>query len=135
MVYDLFFRKLKVGVVTYVDSDFPRMFGAISFERSVVKPASDDAIRLARFIELCREQTRLIDVMDKQDVTKELDENNATMTENYLDLMETNDWMLIDENGKILPILCPIFSDDGKIVWYWNVEYSKVTDPDFWAVN
>ncbi len=119
MQYDLHFRDIRVGAVTENDRDFPNLWGDIEFDAAISQPISKEEARLARFIELNRESIRLADTEDQQDVTGELNVVDKQL-EAFSDYIESDDWMLVDESGKTLPILVPIFRHDGEIVWRWN---------------
>ncbi len=118
--YDLYFGSLKVGVVTQTDSDFPNLWGSITYEPTVLKRQSAETSRLARFVELNRESTRLADLEDQQEASREQEAVSAELEANFMDYVESEDWLLIDERGRELPILCPILRDPGEIVWRWN---------------
>jgi hypothetical protein len=118
--YHLYFGSLKVGVVTHTDSDFPNLWGDISYDLAVSEPQSEEAARFAKFVELNRESTRLVDLEDEQDTSREQQDVNAELEADYTDYVESEDWHLVDECGRELPILCPILRWSGEIVWRWN---------------
>ena len=122
MRYELYFREIKIGVVSDVESDFPNLWGTIAYDESLTQPTTDERKRLARFVELNRESIRLVDIEHEQDVTSELDAINKHL-ESYYDFIETDDWILVSDNGERIPILCPIFRHDGEIVWRWNPQH------------
>jgi hypothetical protein len=84
------------------------------------EPQAEEAARLARFVELNRESTRLLDLEDKQDTSREQKLVNAELEANYLDYIESEDWHLVDKRGRKLPILCPLLRGSGEIVRRWN---------------
>jgi hypothetical protein len=117
--YDLYFGSLKVGVVTQTDSDFPNLWGDISYDRAVSEPRSEEAARLARFVELNRESIRLVD-LEEEDTSREQKVADAELDANYMDYIDSEDWHLVDERGRKLPILCPLLRGSSEIVWRWN---------------
>jgi len=119
MRYELHFRDMKIGDVTEDDADFPNLWGTIAYNKSLECPISEEQKRLARFIELNQDSIRLVDLEHEQDVSDELDAINKEL-EAFNDYIETDDWFLIADNGKTLPILCPILRYDCEIVWRWN---------------
>jgi len=119
MRYELHFREMKIGDVTEADADFPNLWGTITYDGSLQCPTSEEQKRLARFIELNRDSIRLVDIEHEQDVSAELDAINKEL-EAFDDYIETDDWLLITQEGETLPILCPILRHDGEIVWRWN---------------
>jgi hypothetical protein len=118
--YDLYFGALKVGAVTETDSDFPNLWGDIVYETAFSEPQSGEMARLAKFVALNRESTRLADLEDEQDTTHEQEVVNAEL-EAYADYVESADWHLIEQGGRELPILCPIFRGPGEVVWRWGL--------------
>jgi hypothetical protein len=123
--YDLHFGSLKVGIITQTNSDFPNLWGDISYDPVVSKPQSEEAARIAKFLELNSESTRLVDLEDRQNTSPEQEVVNAELEANYKDYIESENWHLIDERGHELPILCPILRGASEIVWRWNPSGGK----------
>jgi hypothetical protein len=119
--YDLYFGSLKVGVVTPTDSDFPNLWGTITYEPWLAQPPSPEAVRLARFVALNQESTRLVDLEDEVDTGREQAAVNAELEAGFMDYIESQEWRLVDRRGRELPILCPILRGDGDLVWRWRV--------------
>lgn len=120
MQYALCLREIKIGIVTENDCDFPNLMGTIIFDESLTQLSSGEGKRLARFLELNKESSRLVGIEHEQDVSIELATVNKQL-EDYIDYIDTQDWILITDNGKELPILCPIFHTNGEIVWRWDI--------------
>ena len=118
--YLLYFGLLKIGVVTETDSDFPNLWGEIAEEPELAEPRTDEIVRLARFLALNREATRLADLEDAQSMGPEQEAVNAELETRSTDDIESEDWHLIDELGRKMPILCPILRGPIEIVWRWN---------------
>lgn len=118
--FDLFFGPLRVGVVTQVDSDFPNLWGAVTYDPALSEPQSPEAARLARFVALNKESTRLLDMEHERDSSRERAAVDAQLEADYLDCVESEEWRLVDARGRDLPILCPILRGDGEIVWRWD---------------
>lgn len=118
--YDLYFGSLKVGVVTQADGDFPNLWGTIAYDPALSDPQSPEAVRLTRFISLNKESTRLMDLEDERDTSREQEAVNAELEADYAVYVESEEWRLIDGRRLELPILCPILREDGEIVWRWN---------------
>src|SRR4051812_48284186 len=118
--YDLYFRSVKVGVVTYLGDDFPNLWGRVEIDPSFAKPATEESIHLARFVELNREEARLRDAEEDEAEEEAASQLAAleTQMEGFVgEYIETNGWYLVDEGGRERPILVPIFHQDGEIVW------------------
>jgi hypothetical protein len=122
--FDLYFGPLKVGVVIQTDSDFPNLWGALAVDPSLSEQASAEAARLLEFIALDRESSRLRDLEDEGDTSPERERQcealEAKLSDRFGDFIETDRWHLVDENGRVLKILCPVLRCDGEIVWRWN---------------
>ncbi len=118
--YELYFGSLRVGVVTQTASDFPNLWGDLAYDRSVLERQSEEAARFCKFVELNHESTRLVDLEDKQDTSREQEAVSAELVAHYMDYVESEEWHLLDEGGRKLPILCPILNGSGEIVWRWN---------------
>jgi hypothetical protein len=119
--FDLYFGSLKVGVVTKTESDFPNLWGSISYDPALSTPPSPEAVRLSRFVALNKESTRLVDMEQDQDTSRAQTAVNGELEAGYMDYVESEEWRLVDARGRELPILCPIFRGDGEIVWRWNL--------------
>ena len=126
MKHELKFGNTLVGTVTLTDADFPNVWREIVLDGSLANPACTETTRMAEFIRLNRKCTRLADIEHEQDVSAEFDAVNKQL-ESYNDYIETNDWVLISPDSKTTKIMCPIFRDDGEIVWRWNHGYSAPT--------
>lgn len=126
MQHELKFGNTLVGLITLTDADFPNVWGEIVLDGSLVNPACAERTRMAEFIRLNRECTRLADIEHEQDVAYQLDAVNKQL-ECYSDYIGTNDWVLISPDSETAGIMCPIFRDDNELVWRWNHGYSAPT--------
>jgi hypothetical protein len=122
--YELYFGSLKVGIVTQTDIDFPNLWGDIVYDSALSKPQAEDIARFVNFVALNRESTRLVDMDSEGDTSREQSAVNAEL-EAYMDYVESEDWRLIDQRGRELPILCPILRASDEIVWRWNPGQDK----------
>jgi hypothetical protein len=117
--YDLYLGSMKIGRVIKEDSDFPNLWGRITYDEALSRPRTPEEKRFARFLELEQESIRLVDLEHEQEVSSEQEAVDAQL-EAYQDYIETDDWFLVDERGNKLLIMCPILRYDGGIVWRWN---------------
>jgi len=109
--FELYWRDLNVGsiVKTYFDM---RDFGIITYKFDyLVEPSKNK--HLADFIKHSILASILIEEGDEEanDRMAEIEERE------FLDLINTTDWHLINENGEKEIILCPIFHEDDGITW------------------
>ena len=118
--YDLYFGSLKVGTVAHTDSDFPNLWGTITYEPWLSAPQTPEAIRFARFVALNKESTRLVDMEDQVDTSREQAAVNTELEAGFMDVVESEGWRLVDDCSRELPILCPILRGDGDLVWRWD---------------
>ena len=119
--YELYFGTRRVGAVTQLDSDFPNLWGSIVYDASITRPQTPEDQRMARYVELSIESMRLMmgDTYVEDDDDDESNPFEAEIDRDFMDLVETNDWRLIDAQGKVEPILFPVFHPDDEIVWRW----------------
>jgi hypothetical protein len=92
--FDLCFGSLKVGVVTQTDSDFPNLWGSLTYDPALANPQSAEVARLAKFVALNRESTRLVDMEYETDTSREQEVVNAELEAHYADYLESEDWHL-----------------------------------------
>lgn len=118
--YDLDFGSRKFCVVVPLDSDFPNLWGAITYEPWVSRPRSPEEQRLARFLALNKENTRLADLGRDGEGARAEAAVNAELEAAFLDNIECDSWRLVDCRGQERPILCPILRGDGELVWRWD---------------
>ena len=119
--YELYFGTRRVGAVTLRDSDFPNLWGSIAYDASITRPKSPEDRRMARFVELSIESMRLLMSDEDEDEDDDINPVDAELERDFSDLVDTNNWRLIDAQGKVEPILCPAFHPDDEIVWRWSV--------------
>ena len=123
--YHLYFGDLKVGMVVKKASDFPNLWGAITYSEWLSDPQTPEEIRVAEFLELNRKSIYLIDVEQERDVSVDIAKINQQLND-YLDLVETDAWYLLDESSHKHLILCPIFRHGNEVVWRWNLKRDSV---------
>ncbi|MFW9995564.1 MAG: hypothetical protein ACFFD4_26235 [Candidatus Odinarchaeota archaeon] len=117
--YDLYWNETGVGRIEHVDSDFPNLWGVFKLDAELKESDHVLAKRLLAFIDLSIEDSKLLEVEHEKDVSREREEINRKL-DAFIDLIETDDWYLIDQRRGILPILSPAFFSDGTVVWRWN---------------
>lgn len=122
--YVLYFGSLRLGVVTEADSDFPNLWGDIDLDPALADPRTAEVARLARFVALDREATRLADVEGEHDSRRAEEAVSDELDAHDSDLIESAAWHLVDEHGRKSPILCPIMRWPAEIVWRWNPDAS-----------
>ena len=68
--------------------------------------------RVAQYIEASMQQTPL----------DEEEEHGVQWEEEFVDLVESDQWLMVTADGKRRPILVPIFFANNEIVWRDRVE-------------
>ena len=113
MKYDLWFGESKLASVTRTGADFPSLWGEYQLEEGIreddrlrhVVEYIDYSIRTAPLFEAARPHVPRVDEED-----------------NFIDLIESKQWFLLDEKGEREPILIPIFHSERDIGWRWRFE-------------
>src|SRR5438874_6916473 len=103
--YKLFFGDVEIGTIRQEDCDFPNVWGG--FEPSSARDHPDIRERIRRYMEYSREADRLMLQDDKPG--SEWDRFASQNEAQFLDLIECDEWWLIDAAGKRHPILIPNF--------------------------
>ncbi len=120
MKFNLKYADILVGTVIKQNEDFPNLWGR--FELVLSEKSLDDKIiiRLAEFIKLSIRESDLVEREHLDDVSKEFEQLNIDI-EPYMDFIESEEWFLVDENGKENKILVPSFKSDNSILWRWGI--------------
>lgn len=141
MNWTLFFGEVEVAEVSLIDSEFMAVFGSCRI--TVNREASDLQRHIGRFIDFSIESSRLTGTGDTPGELVSAHEDQFT------DLIESEDWFLVGENGKPEAILIPNFVNDNEIVWRWSMakiednprviaglelwQYRRNTQPQLWS--
>jgi hypothetical protein len=118
--YKLLFRDIDVGVIRQQNVDFPNLWG--QFEMSCNEDCPETRAHIQRYIEYSREADRLMLQDDKPG--SEWDVFRSQNETKFVNLIESEDWWLVDEHGMRHAILIPRFCVDG-VVWRWNVAVDR----------
>lgn len=112
--YVLLHADAELGAVTQQDSDFPHCSGTWS-------PYSHtDNHEIRSFIRAYVEYSEHADSLMTPDVTPASETYMLAREPEFLDLIDSTDWALRDEDGVRHGILIPIFGVGGTIGWRWN---------------
>lgn len=114
--YDLFFQDIMIGKTTVKEYDFPSCFGEFELTNMNLPEHIND------YISYSIEAQKLME-HDESEWEKFMEANEYK----YADLIESEDWYLIDEQGKKEEILVPIFEENG-ITWRWNLKTNSETN-------
>jgi hypothetical protein len=105
MTYDLYFLNTLVAKIQNVSIAFLNCYGNYVLDADFLREHKDSTIM------------KMIAFQVKNADNDELDD------EEFTDLIESEDWYLLDETGKKSPILVPLFNNKTDITWRYNVDY------------
>lgn len=112
----LFFDHLNVGTIEFITSDFISLTGKFTLELTL-----NDSIsaHLLNFISFSKEQS----VFYTKTLFTEEEENEILLKEiQFIDLIESEKWYLIDENNIVSKILAPVFDENEFVVFRYNFD-------------
>lgn len=111
MQYTLYFSNIKIGTVTQLDADFPNLSGTYELAASLVgkNQLFDNYIAYS-----VQSDTLMSRDMAAWEKFMEQEEHK------YQELIDSENWKLIDEDGQPRSILIPIFGEDHRFVWRWS---------------
>lgn len=109
--YTLVFDGHDLGRVLEEDADFPNMSGTVEFFPAVgtVRALEHvmDYVAFSIRVQPLYEADRADEVSSEEEMA-------------FVDLIETEAWVLRDESGDEHGILVPLFGPGGEIIWRWN---------------
>ena len=111
--YRLFYKEVNLGEFISGDSDFPNMSG--KFHSRAEADHETTRRHVHHYIEYCIAADKLMHSGDDAAWEEFIEKNEAQ----FLDLIETDDWTLRDEN-EVIPILVPVFYQNNEVVWRLN---------------
>ena len=110
MHYQLFFGDKELGSIQLIDQDFPNLFG----HYQLVSTIKEDTGII----------TQYINHSIKASILMESDEEAwlaliAKEEDQFLELIESDAWKLIDSKGEEHNILIPNFCNKNEVIWRW----------------
>lgn len=109
--YTLFYKKIALAKVTCNDTDFFNNWGKYELNEDVIQIHS----HLRDYIHFSMAASKLME----EDETK-WDEFCSLEEPKYLDLIDSEDWTLVDSKGESNPIVIPGFCVNDELVWRWD---------------
>ncbi|OZG69929.1 hypothetical protein BTA51_28675 [Hahella sp. CCB-MM4] len=100
---ELRWKEKLVATIDLEDQDFPTFFGRYS-----LCDTAPDIIQ--QYVEF---SGRTWPQIEEGNFTEEY----YAEEEKFIDLIEDSEWCLVDESGKIEPILIPVFCTDNGVNW------------------
>ena len=110
-VATLVFGDVPIARIKRDNADFPAFFGSYD----LIERSDADATQrhIEEYIAMSVRVWPLIEA-DKYDAEAQEEE------ELFLDLIESDKWALVDDQGRRTPILIPVFETNGRINWRLN---------------
>jgi hypothetical protein len=108
MNYQLLYKDHVIADVTAEDSDFPSFFG-----KYTLSPELDHIGAMTHVLSYIDYSVRVWPLIE-EDRTDEID---YEVENKFIDLIDSEDWWLLDENGEKTGILIPVFCTDNGINW------------------
>ncbi len=107
----LVYGERPIATITHESSDFPTLFG--TYVPIEDESADELSAHLRAYIVMSVEVWPAIEA-------GEYDEDAMAAEEPFLDLIESEQWALIDPDGSRRPIQIPVFETGGRINWRWR---------------
>lgn len=108
--YELYFKETLIGSLTETNWDM-RSSGDIIFAFDYLAEFPEN-LHLANYIKHSIEVSLFYENGDIENEDKLYEESN-----NYLDLIYSSDWLLVNDKGEIEKTLCPMFHENNGITW------------------
>lgn len=113
--YELFWRDVHIGSLTETNWDM-RSSGEIRYHFNYLEP-EEHTERLADFIRLSMQGSHCLEYGKMDEYEKICEEEKQ-----YLDLIYTADWYLLNSANETILILCPLFHENDEITWQVSTE-------------
>lgn len=116
MTSRLYYGNILIGNITNAESDFPNLCGLFN---SLLKPTNSISLQIIEYIKFSSELTEFYLNTSEVDQTKE---STLLMKENLFEnLINSNEWKLVELNGKETKICIPTFDKTGMINYRFNI--------------
>lgn len=116
MTSELYYGNILIGSVTDIKSDFPNLCGYFNL---LLKPIDVISSQITEYIKFSPE------LMEFYLYTSEINQKAESILlekENlYENLINSNEWKLVDLNGEVTKILIPTFDKEGIISFRFNI--------------
>ncbi|MBE8723680.1 hypothetical protein [Flavobacterium hungaricum] len=109
--YELYFKDIHIGSLKETNWDM-RSAGDIVYHFDFSEEASENS-SLAALIRLSIKSSTYWDEVGEDETYFEM----CKQQEQFLDIIESPDWYIVDDKVKKVQILCPIFHNNNTIVW------------------
>ncbi|MEM7604666.1 MAG: hypothetical protein AAF411_04855 [Myxococcota bacterium] len=114
--WSLVFGDMPIATIVQDDADFPTLFGTYTLTEGAERSA-EGAERTAEGERIHAYIAMSIRVFPLYEEGR--DDEAADEEEAFMDLIESEQWALIDAEGQRRSILIPVFSPGGRVNWRW----------------
>ncbi|SNR92226.1 hypothetical protein [Flavobacterium sp. ov086] len=108
--YELYWKNNNIGSLIETNWEM-RSYGDILFNPAFLIETSENR-RLLNLIENSVKASKYLDEGDDDNYDKMCEEAN-----DFLDLINSPDWYVINDKSEIVKILCPMFHENNEITW------------------
>ena len=110
--YTLLYKNYEIGVVTELNSEWPRPSGIIELNAGL-KELNEETRFLFDYFNYSIKASYLLENSSTEEYNRFCEDNESK----YLSLIDSQNWTLLDKSGKKNSIVIPILSGDNEIVW------------------
>ncbi|MFK7115701.1 hypothetical protein V3468_14885 [Flavobacterium oreochromis] len=117
MTAKLYYQNILIGNINNLKSDYPNLSGQFNM---ILKPKDDISKQIIEYIKFSSELAEFyLNTLEIDTNT----ENILLQKENlYNDLINSNDWRLINSIGEEVRILIPNFDKNGIVTYRFNTD-------------
>jgi hypothetical protein len=114
MKFRLFYKDIEIAILKLLDSDFPNLYGHYEMSRDFDCTSPKHKL-LNDYIDFSIRSNELLDEDEAQyEAYLKKNENQ------FMDLIESEEWYLINEDKERRSILAANFLNDEHIIWRWR---------------
>ena len=118
MKYKLFHSELFIGTIQREEAEWPWVHGEIELREDFLSDQSELAKKIKKFRELTIEVDRLTEESEHTNNFEELEAAYEREELEFGELVESDDWYLIEETKRDrIEICCPSFARDDYVSW------------------
>lgn len=114
MTEKLFYKETEIASVNFEEFDFPNSFGTFSLNESLDWSTSENS-HLSNFIAHSVKFNQLLDISEAEAI-KLIEQEEGQ----FQDLIDSDEWYMLNEAGKRTAIMIPNFCIVNRIVWRLN---------------
>jgi hypothetical protein len=111
-LYQLFYGDVKIGEIVDVRDEFPTAHG--SFKPSAISAAEPLRSHIQNYINFSIQAAA---IGEEDDYGQRWEDFQFTGEQDYLDLIDSEAWYLLDASGTKTVITVPVFHGDREISW------------------